>query len=224
MHAGLLGEERRALERLDDQVVRDVTREAEVDGGIDERLHHQEDVRRPGARRRRSPSPRTSRRPPRAGRRARRAVRRPGPAAPRSSPGSRTRRSCPCRAGPGCSACCGPPGRARAVRSGLRWSHRRGHSGRAGRAGGVGPISRPTRPSIWGLIPNRMTSAASTASTLLGHGPDAVVAGQRVAPLRPRMAGDDLVRADQLAAEQAGDHGLRHDAGADRGDRALLQR
>ena len=49
MHAARLGEERAALERLDDQVVGDVAREAEVDRGVDERLHDQEDVGRAGA-------------------------------------------------------------------------------------------------------------------------------------------------------------------------------
>ena len=47
-----LAKTRRALERLDHEVVRDVAREAEVDGGVDQRLHHQEDVGRPGARHR----------------------------------------------------------------------------------------------------------------------------------------------------------------------------
>ena len=46
VHAAGLGEERAALERLDDQVVRDVAREAQVHGGIDERFHDQEHVGR----------------------------------------------------------------------------------------------------------------------------------------------------------------------------------
>ena len=49
VHPGLLGEQRRALERLDDEVVRDVAREAEVDGRVDERLHDEEHVGRAGA-------------------------------------------------------------------------------------------------------------------------------------------------------------------------------
>ncbi len=49
VHPGLLREERRALERLDDEVVGDVPREAEVDGRVDERLHDEEDVGRAGA-------------------------------------------------------------------------------------------------------------------------------------------------------------------------------
>ena len=50
VHARLLREERAALERLDHQVVGDVAREAEVDRRVDQRLHHQEDVGRAGAR------------------------------------------------------------------------------------------------------------------------------------------------------------------------------
>ena len=49
MHPGLAGEQRRALERLDDEVVRDVAGEAEMDGRVDERLHHEEHVCRAGA-------------------------------------------------------------------------------------------------------------------------------------------------------------------------------
>ena len=48
MHARLLREERAALERLDDEVVGDVAREAEVDGRVDQGLHDQEDVGRAG--------------------------------------------------------------------------------------------------------------------------------------------------------------------------------
>ena len=86
-----------------------------------------------------------------------------------------------------------------------------------------GPISRPTLASIWGLIPNRMTSAPLTASTLDCDGPDAVLAGEVVAALRPRVAGDDLARLHELAAQDARDHGLGHHAGADRRDRGLRQ-
>src|SRR5215210_4057292 len=45
MHPRLLGEDGAALERLDDEVVRDVAREAEVDGSVDQRLHDEEHVR-----------------------------------------------------------------------------------------------------------------------------------------------------------------------------------
>ena len=82
VHRRLLGEERAALERLDDEVVGDVAREAEVDGRVDERLHDEEDVGRAGAARPRSPSRPSSRRRPRAGRRGRRAGPPPGRAAP----------------------------------------------------------------------------------------------------------------------------------------------
>ena len=49
VHPARLGEGCAALERLDDQIVGDVAREAQMDGRVDERLHDQEHVRRPGA-------------------------------------------------------------------------------------------------------------------------------------------------------------------------------
>ena len=56
-----------------------------------------------------------------------------------------------------------------------------------------------------------------------GDRPDRVVALQRLAPLGSRMAGDDLRRLDEPAAQQPGDHRFGHDAGADRRDRGLRQ-
>ena len=53
------------------------------------------------------------------------------------------------------------------------------------------------------------------------HGPDAIGAGEFVAALRSRVAGHHLLGRDQLAAQDAGDHRLGHDAGANGGDRAL---
>ena len=52
-------------------------------------------------------------------------------------------------------------------------------------------------------------------------GADAVLALKVLAALGPRMAGDDLLRLDELTAQQAGDHRLGHDAGADGRDRGL---
>ena len=137
VHPGLLREERRALERLDDEVVGHVAREAEVDRGVDERLHDEEDVGRAGA-------------ADRGGHRdhllvvdleldAERARAAPPPAraAPRSSRASRTRRSCPCRGGPACWACCGRPGRGRGSRSGRRSWRRPARSGPAARDAGA---------------------------------------------------------------------------------------
>ena len=49
VHPARLREERAALERLDDEVVGDVAREAEVDRGVDQRLHHEEHVGRAAA-------------------------------------------------------------------------------------------------------------------------------------------------------------------------------
>ena len=77
----------RALERLDDQVVGDVAREAEMDGRVDERLHHQEHVGRAGAADRGRHGDHLLVVDLELVRRARRAGRRPGPAARRSSPG-----------------------------------------------------------------------------------------------------------------------------------------
>jgi hypothetical protein len=45
-----------------------------------------------------------------------------------------------------------------------------------------------------------------------GDDPDPVLAGEMVAPLRTRVAGDDPRRVDKLAAEEPGDHRLGHDA------------
>ena len=53
--------------------------------------------------------------------------------------------------------------------------------------------------------------------------PDAVLPGKLLPTLRSRMAGDHLARFDELAAQDPGDHGLRHDARTDGRDRALLQ-
>ena len=86
-----------------------------------------------------------------------------------------------------------------------------------------GPISRPTVPSIWGLIANSTTSASRIASALPGT--------TRIAYSRSRcsrrscagVARDDLGRLDERAPEQAGDHRLGHDAGADGRDRAVRE-
>ena len=50
---------------------------------------------------------------------------------------------------------------------------------------------------------------------------DPVLARELLAPLGPRMARDDLVGLDEAAAQQPGDHRLRHHAGADGRDPAL---
>ena len=179
MHPRLLGEERRALERLDDEVVGDVAREAEVDGRVDERLHDEEDVRRAGAGHRRGHRDELLVVDLELGGRARPAARPPGPAGPRSSRASRTRRSCPCRGGPACWACCGRPGRGRGCRSGPRSSPRPGRSGRAGRGAGAGRSRGPTLPSICGLMPEQDDVGALDRLDVGRDGPDAVLAGER---------------------------------------------
>ena len=82
----------------------------------------------------------------------------------------------------------------------------------------VRPDLLPTRASICGLIPSRMTSAPARPRHCR-DGPDAVLALEVLAALGARMAGDDLSGLDEAAAEQAGDHRLGHDAGADGRDR-----
>ena len=149
VHPGLLGEERRALERLDDEVVGDVPREAEMDRRVDERLHDEEDVRRAGAATPPSPSRPSSRRRPRAGGRARPGVPRPAPrwSSVVSGVAYQTVMPLPSRAG--------VFGMLRTTWSwprnagqGRRWSRRRGRSGRAGRAGGAARSrGRPCRAS-----------------------------------------------------------------------------
>jgi len=58
---------------------------------------------------------------------------------------------------------------------------------------------------------------------IAGHGPDAVLALELLAAFEAGMAGRDLVRADELPAQEAGDHRLGHHPGADRGDPAIGQ-
>ena len=165
MVARLLREARAALEGLDDEVVGDVAREAEMDGGVDHRLHHQEHVGGPGARdrgRHRDPllvldlELRAERA---------RAAPAPGRAGPRSSPGVayQTVMPLPIRAGvlgiarttwswPSVAT------RALVVGPGEHRQHE------LALPAGSGPISRPTRASIWGLTARMMTSAPATAS------------------------------------------------------------
>ncbi len=50
------------------------------------------------------------------------------------------------------------------------------------------------------------------------HGPDPVLPLEVLAPLLAGMACDDLTRLDETATQDAGDHRLRHHAGADRRD------
>ena len=72
-----------------------------------------------------------------------------------------------------------------------------------------------------GLDPEQDHVGALDRLGVRGDRPDAVLALEVLAPLRARMAGDDLAWLDELAPEQAGDHRLGHDAGADGRDRAL---
>ena len=79
----------------------------------------------------------------------------------------------------------------------------------------LGPISRPTLASIWGLMARTTTSAPAIASMFEAVTRMPYWRSRCVAPLGPRVTGDDLAGLDELAAEEAGDHRLGHDAGAD---------
>ena len=74
-----------------------------------------------------------------------------------------------------------------------------------------------------GLDPEQDDVGALDGLDIGGDRPDAVFALEVLAPLGARVAGDDLRRVDELAAEQAGDHRLGHHAGADGRDRGLRQ-
>ncbi len=222
--ARLLREAGAALERLDDEVVRDVAREAEVDGGVDQRLHHEEHVGGAGPRHR--------------GRhrdpllvldlelRAQRAEQRLrlGALVLGAWPASRTRRSCPLPMRAGVLGIARDDlvvaeGRRRGRSS---WA-RRAPTAPAARVAGAGPISRPTRASICGLTARMITSASRIASTL-----DATT---RI-PCVPSSAARRSARgwlattcsgATSLPVQQPDDHGLGHDAGADGGDRPVRE-
>ena len=74
-----------------------------------------------------------------------------------------------------------------------------------------------------GLDPEQDDVGALDGLDVRGDRADAVLALEVLAPLLARVAGDDLAGLDELAAEQAGDHRLGHDAGADGRDRGLRQ-
>ena len=191
MVAARLGEERAALEGLDHEVMGDVAREAEVHRGVDQRLHDQEHVRRAGA--------------------AHGGRHRDGLlvvdldlVAQRPQQGA------------GLSALVavvsgrGVPDRHAPSEAGGRVGHAPDDlvvaqdAGQAARGGAGhdrstscprrrhGRSSRPTRTSICGLMPRRITSASSAASVLLADRSDAVLALELLAAFGARMAGDHL--------------------------------
>ena len=192
MVAGLLREPRAALERLDHEVVRDVAREPEMDGRVDQRLHHQEHVGGAGAGHRgRHRDPLLVLDLELGAQRAEQRLRLVALVRGRRR-ASRTRRSCRCRCGPACWASRARPGRGRAWRR-ARWS-----SGPASTDStswpcrSCGPISRPTRASIWGLTARMMTSAPATASTFEATARIPWARRERRRGARPRVAGHDL--------------------------------
>ena len=59
---------------------------------------------------------------------------------------------------------------------------------------------------------------------IAGDRPDAVVAGELLPAFGTRVAGHDTIGLDELAAQQAGDHGLGHDPRSHRCDRCFGDR
>ena len=222
MHARLLREERRALERLDHQVVGDVAREAEVDGRVDERLHDEEDVGRAGTAHRgrhrdhllvvdlelgaQRPEERRRLLALRVGRLGRRV-----------------------------------PDRHALAEAGRRVGHAADDlvvaedAGEGGRRG-AGQDAQDELPAAQvrtdlaadpgqhlGLDPEEDDVGAFDGLGVVGDRADPVLACEVLTPLVARMAGDHLTGIDQLAAEQPGDHRLGHHAGTDRRDRGLRE-
>ncbi len=223
MHAGLLREEGRALERLDHQVVRDVAREPEVDGRVDEGLHDEEDVRRagPGDRGRHGHEPLVvdldlvaERRQEHAGLLA---------------------------LGLGGLGGREPDGHALAE-LGRRVGHAPddlavpevAHQRPGGRAGEdaddelprpqPAPDLAPDSTEHLGLDPEQDDVRALDRGGVRIDRPDPVRSFECLAPVAARVAGDDLAGGDEVAPEQAGDDRLGHDAGADGCDRGARER
>ena len=222
--AGLLGEAGAALERLDDEVVGDVAREAEVDGRVDQRLHDEEHVGRAGAR------DRGRHRDPllvldlelRAERAEQRL--RLGALVLGAWRASRTRRSCRRRCGRACWASRGRPGRGRAWRRappvvGPARTDRTSWPGRR-----CGPISRPTLAEHLRLDreddrrPRRRPPPRSRRRCGSRASPPSAARRSARGWLATTWSGRD-----EVAAEQPDDHGLGHDAGADGRDGAVRE-
>ena len=222
MVAGLLGEARAALEGLDHEIVRDVAGEPEMDGRVDQRLHHQEHVGRAGAGdggRHRDPllvldlELRAERGEHRL--RLRALIRRGGG------------RRVPDRH-PGADA----GGRVGHRSHDLVMAERREQRG--GRRPGehrehelARPEARPdlARNALEHLRLDREDDDIRARDRLdvRGDGADAVRRLERGPALGARVAGDDLLGRNELAGEQPDDHRLGHDAGADGRDGAVRQ-
>ena len=75
-----------------------------------------------------------------------------------------------------------------------------------------------------GLDPEQHDVGALDRSRVQVDRPDAVGPLEGLAPVAAGMAGDDLAGRDDVVAEQAGDDRLGHDAGADGRDRGARER
>ena len=71
--------------------------------------------------------------------------------------------------------------------------------------------------SVCGLTLSTMILPARHRGLVVGRGANAVAAAQFLQPVGQRLAGGDRLRLDQLLGQDAPDHRLGHDAGADEG-------
>ena len=222
MHAGLLREERRPFERLDHEVVGDVSREAKVHGRVDERLHDEEDVGRPG------PADRgghrdhllvvdlelEAERPEQCGRLGALRLGRLGGGVPDrhalAEAGGRIRHAADHLVVPE------DPGEGRGRGAGEDAQDQLA-------AAQVGTDLAADLVQHLGLDAQQDHVRVPHRVEVVGHGPDAVFARKGVAALGSGMARDDACRLDERAAQQARDHGLGHDPRADRGDRRVRE-
>ncbi len=223
VQAARLGEERAALERLDDQVVGDVAREAEVDGGVDQRFHDQEDVGRAGA-------------ADGGGHGDQLLVVDLHLLAQRAEQYLRLLSLRLGDLGRGVPDGHAPTELRRRVGHAahdLAVAQSVGQRLRAG-AGDDADHELPLAQAAGQLASDpaqhlRLDRQHDDIGVfdrrrVLLDGTHTVRAHQLVAPLEARVAGDDLLGADELGAQQAGDHGFGHDARADGRDGAVGER
>src|ERR1700682_4627207 len=217
------GEGDGSLDGFEDEVVREVTRKAEVDRAVDQRLHYQEDVGRPGAAHR-------------GGHRdeafirhlelvAERAQQRLGLLAMR-------RRRLRCRV-PDVDTFADlgwcvrhDPDQRRVIEA---LAKRRG--GRPGDDRDHQLLGREALPNFaehpghyLGLDTQHHRFAAPGRLGVVGRDVDPVLFAQSVAAVGPRVAGDDRPGGQQLALQDASDDRLRHHPGADHAQRRSLER
>ena len=96
-------------------------------------------------------------------------------------------------------------------------SSREGRAGRAGEDRDHQLAALQVRPDLatdlaehLGLDPEQDDVGAVDGLEVVGDDADPVLGSEVVAALGTRVAGDDLVRRDELAAQEAGDHRLGH--------------